>query len=252
MTSTRLALGTASLHHLARRLEREALILAARDAGISHFDTSPLYGFGIAERALGVLSRDADNTTIATKVGLYPPGGTEQGRVAVWGRKALGKLIPELSKPLVDLSVKAARRSLDASLRRLGRERVDLLLLHEPEHLLFPSDEWRHWLDTERDRIGAIGVAGEAAKVLPWVLSGAMQAQVVQTRDSADRQEAEPIRRAGRSPQFTYGHLARRPKAQARDVGDILRQAIARHPETVLVVSTRRLARIHELSAACA
>src|ERR1019366_4049569 len=46
---------------------------------------------------------------------------------AVLARKILGKLYPSLSRVRVDLSVKRAETSLSASLKRLGRERLDIL-----------------------------------------------------------------------------------------------------------------------------
>jgi aryl-alcohol dehydrogenase-like predicted oxidoreductase len=68
------------------------------DRGIAFFDTAPTYGNGASETLLGrVLRTRRDAVTIATKVG-----------------------------PRDD-----PRTSLDASLRRLGTEYVDLLQLHE-------------------------------------------------------------------------------------------------------------------------
>ncbi|MBC8027722.1 MAG: aldo/keto reductase, partial [Steroidobacteraceae bacterium] len=68
---SRLAFGTASLHHLASTRRRADLLRTAFDHGITHFDTSPYYGDGIGERALAALGAAG---TVATKVGLYPRG----------------------------------------------------------------------------------------------------------------------------------------------------------------------------------
>ena len=77
LTLSRFSFGTASLHHLGALGKQLRHLRAALEAGFSHFDTAPLYGFGMAERALGRAFGDArsEAVTIATKVGLYPPGG---------------------------------------------------------------------------------------------------------------------------------------------------------------------------------
>ena len=53
LQTSRIGFGTASLHHLYRSRARSALLTAALDSGISHFDTAPMYGEGMAERELG-------------------------------------------------------------------------------------------------------------------------------------------------------------------------------------------------------
>jgi len=245
LRGSRISFGTAALHHLHSAADRQRLILAAADAGITHFDTSPYYGFGIAESALAVLASRASTISVATKVGLYPPGGSDPSTLGVWSRKAAGHIFSRLSRPLVDFHVARARASLSGSLRRLSRERVDVLFLHEPHRELVETDEWMRWIEAEKDRIGAIGVAGEADRVLPFVKARSPLATVVQTRDSLIRQQAEPLRAAGRSPDITYGHLAR-PDAAGR-ITEILEQTIERWPDTIILVSTRRVARIREL-----
>jgi aryl-alcohol dehydrogenase-like predicted oxidoreductase len=242
LTSARIALGTGSLHHLRTPIERERLILTALDLGITHFDTSPYYGFGLAERALAVLSGSAPQTSIATKVGLYPPGGAEQPSAAVLARKVLGRFAPSLSRPIVDWSVARARGSLEESLRRLRRERVALLLLHEPNLELLATEEWQRWIESERDRIGTVGLSGEAMQLLPFVVQRHAFSRLIQTRDSLAGQEAAPLRSAGARPQLTFGHLAR---VEARaDAQALLGRTVAQYLDTVLLLSTRRAERI--------
>jgi aryl-alcohol dehydrogenase-like predicted oxidoreductase len=78
--------------------ERLGAIRRAVDGGITYFDTAPTYGGGESERLLGrALAPQRDRVAIATKVG-----------------------------PRDD-----PRVSLEASLRRLGTEYVDLVQLHE-------------------------------------------------------------------------------------------------------------------------
>jgi exodeoxyribonuclease-3 len=46
---SRLSFGTASLHHLITSRARQQLLYSVLNSGISHFDTSPYYGFGLAD-----------------------------------------------------------------------------------------------------------------------------------------------------------------------------------------------------------
>src|SRR5258708_7836414 len=71
---SRLGLGTAPLGGLFERVPEEdahAAIKQAVDAGVSFFDTAPLYGYGLSESRLGaVLSGlPRDRFVVATKVG---------------------------------------------------------------------------------------------------------------------------------------------------------------------------------------
>ena len=82
-----LGLGTAAIGGLYTPVtpdEAAAVVLAALDAGITYFDTAPLYGLGESERRLGraLVGVDRSGLTISTKVGrLIEPssagGGTD-------------------------------------------------------------------------------------------------------------------------------------------------------------------------------
>ena len=86
-------------------------IHAAYAAGIALFDTAPAYGAGHAERLLGQALRDRPEALIATKFG-----------VAI--NEKCKELLGNHTDP-ADLG-----SAIDASLSRLGRDRIDLLLLH--------------------------------------------------------------------------------------------------------------------------
>lgn len=249
---SRIAFGTASLHHLFGVAGRQALLRAAADAGITHFDTSPYYGYGLAEADLGRFIRGRRAAvTLTTKVGLYPWGFANTHASGVWSRKALGKLMPRWSLPVVDWQVARARASLIASLRRLGTDYVDFLLLHEPEPDLIPRDEWLAWLEAERTagRVRAWGVAGTAARVWPWVQARHPLAQVVQTQDSLDRRQAYFLMASGRDLQFTYGYLsAGRSGSGGLSPEEVLRQALDRNRTGAVLVSTRRVERLRRLA----
>ena len=103
-TRSRLGFGTSRLFNVASPQLRQRLLASAYDHGMTHFDTAPLCGFGVAERELkSVLARRPD-ATVATKVGLYPPGGGDQHDFSVFFRKVavtlLASSVPWLASAL--------------------------------------------------------------------------------------------------------------------------------------------------------
>ncbi|MBM4317876.1 MAG: hypothetical protein FJ116_10405 [Deltaproteobacteria bacterium] len=102
---SRIGFGTGSLHHLTSQKTRIRLLHSAMDYGIVHFDSAPYYGHGLAELTLGsAVSHLRNRITITTKVGLYPSVycSTSPGLTII---KAVGKVIPHLSRPLVEWSI---------------------------------------------------------------------------------------------------------------------------------------------------
>lgn len=120
---TELALGTAPLASFFWGNTHEAGVataLAAIDAGVGWFDTAPLYGLGESEQRLGeaLAARPTADVVVATKAGRTLVGEGD-GRDAVF-----------------DFSRDATLRQVDASLTRLGRDRVDVVHVHDPEEHL--------------------------------------------------------------------------------------------------------------------
>ena len=87
--------------------ERERAVARALELGINYFDTAPAYGDGQSERHLGQVLR-------ALKPDVY-----------------VGTKFRLQAAELSDIRG-AVTRSLEASLSRLGLERVDLLQFHNP------------------------------------------------------------------------------------------------------------------------
>jgi len=108
--------------------QAEAAVAAAWDAGIRYFDTAPLYGHGLSEQRLGraLQDRPRSDYVLSTKVGrlLRPPGHDVAPSVFV----DAGAL-----EPSFDFSRDGILRSLDASLERLGADRIDVVLVHDPD-----------------------------------------------------------------------------------------------------------------------
>jgi D-threo-aldose 1-dehydrogenase len=145
---TRLGLGGAQLGNLYREMSEEgaaATVDAAWEAGIRHFDTAPHYGLGLSERRLGALLRDRPRAefVLSTKVGrlLVPdPAGVNRD-------DEQGFAVPASSRRVWDFSADGVRRSLEASLERLGLDRVDLVYLHDPEN---------HWAQALSEALPAL------------------------------------------------------------------------------------------------
>ncbi|MEV6813842.1 aldo/keto reductase [Micromonospora sp. NPDC051296] len=159
---SRLGFGAAGIGNLYRSVDDEAAhgaLDAAWEAGIRYYDTAPHYGLGLSERRLGVAlaGRPRDEYTISTKVGrvLVPSPGTAHLR-----DDAGGFDVPADHARRWDFSADGVRRSLESSLDRLGLDRIDVVLLHDPD------DHWRQAVDEAypalhelRDQgvVGAIG-----------------------------------------------------------------------------------------------
>ncbi|MFE0375594.1 aldo/keto reductase [Streptomyces inhibens] len=116
--------------------EAAAAVESAWGAGIRYFDTAPHYGLGLSEHRLGAVLRTKprDTYTVSTKVGrlLVPSEGG--GREGDFGDDlAHGFAVPATHCRRWDFSADGVRRSLEESLTRLGLDRVDLVLLHDPD-----------------------------------------------------------------------------------------------------------------------
>lgn len=249
---SRLALGTASLHHLFNSAQRQRLLAAGASAGITHFDTSPYYGYGLAECALGVfLLGQRRAFSLATKVGLYAYGTTDTHAPFVWARKALGKVVPEVALPVVNWQVDRAQASLHHSLKRLKTDYIDLLFLHEPDEKLIKTDEFMRWIESEHTRgtVLSWGLAGVAHRISPWVGKAHPLARVVQTQDSLDKRQADFMFGFGRELQFTYGYLSSQRTPDRTNTPEvILSKALKRNTKGSVIVSTRSVDRIAQLA----
>jgi D-threo-aldose 1-dehydrogenase len=112
----RLGLGCAPLAGLYSPVSEEdarATVDRAWELGVRVFDTAPKYGSGLSERRVGAALRDRprDAFSVSTKVGRLLRAG----------------------EAVFDFSYDGVLRSLDESLERLGLDRVDVVLVHDPD-----------------------------------------------------------------------------------------------------------------------
>lgn len=136
----RLGVGTAQLGNLGHPVsdaDAAGVIETAWAAGLRYFDTAPHYGLGLAERRLGqaLAGRPRDEYLLSTKVGrlIVPnpdPRGSDTGN---------GFEVPDDFTSQRDYTADGVRRSLAESLTRLGIERIDIALIHDPDE---PDDRF--------------------------------------------------------------------------------------------------------------
>lgn len=120
--------GASALGGLFAEVDEEtarATVDCAWELGIRSFDTAPLYGSGLSERRLGdaLRERPRDQFVLSTKVGRLLRSGVPDS--AFVGAPPLAAVF--------DYSRDGVLRSLEESLERLGLDRVDLALVHDPE-----------------------------------------------------------------------------------------------------------------------
>ena len=160
------------------------VIHAALDAGITLIDTAPSYGWGRAEEVLGRAIRGRrEQAVIATKCGIW----WADARGSFNGQK-------EGRDTYICLQAETVRLEVEASLKRLKVDAIDLLQVHKPaiEPQLTPIEETMGCLmDLKREgKVRAIGVSNVSMD----------QLDTYQTYGDLDTQ------------QFHYNMLNRRPE----------------------------------------
>jgi aryl-alcohol dehydrogenase-like predicted oxidoreductase len=137
--------------------DKAGLVNAALDAGINFFDTAPAYGEdGFGERILADLLGRRDDVVITTKCGydINAPRMAQQ------------------SERPQDWSGAGVRRQVEDSLRRLGRDHIDLLQLHNVRIDPVRDDALWEELAKLRDegKVRELGVA--LGPAIGWVQEG--------------------------------------------------------------------------------
>jgi D-threo-aldose 1-dehydrogenase len=147
-------------------------LAAAWDAGIRAFDTAPYYGVGLSEQRTGsfLAGRPRDEYVVSTKVGrlLVPSAGPVEGVNSFYGTPVLSQVR--------DYSRDGALRSVSDSLARMGLDRLDIVLIHDPDdHLEEALDGAYQALAELRSQgvISAVGAGMNSAEALAWLVERA-------------------------------------------------------------------------------
>jgi D-threo-aldose 1-dehydrogenase len=113
----------------------------AWDLGIRYFDTAPLYGYGLSEQRMGRALRDRprDSFVLSTKVGRLVrstdriPADADIDRQIFDGREDAFYVGTGPVRMVFDYSADGVARSIEESLERLGLDRIDIALIHDPD-----------------------------------------------------------------------------------------------------------------------
>lgn len=169
---TELGFGAAAIGNLYRVTDDETAheaVTAAWDGGVRYFDTAPHYGLGLSERRLGAAlrGRPRHEYVVSTKVGRLLVGNPSPSGSDL---AAGGFAVPDALMRQRDYSRDGVRRSLDASLARLGLDHVDLVYIHDAEdHMEQALREAVPALISLRDQ-GVIGAIGAGMNVVQPLL----------------------------------------------------------------------------------
>lgn len=138
--------GTWDVSQIGAANEKRAIAAfeAALESGITLYDLADVYAFGACETMFGKCLKAVpgarERICIATKGGILLP--------------------PDGSDTRYDLSGDYLRGAIDASLRRIGVEKIDIYYLHRPDPLAHPQDTAAA-LDeaVSSGKVGAVGVS---------------------------------------------------------------------------------------------
>jgi aryl-alcohol dehydrogenase-like predicted oxidoreductase len=155
----------------------QAVVDAALDAGVTHFDTADLYGGGKSEEFLGqALGSRRAEVVVATKFGMLPPPDELTGGHPDW-----------------------VARAVEDSLRRLGTDYIDLYWLHQPD----PATP-------VGDTLAALDRLIDAGKVRELGCSNFSAAQLDEAATAAAERDVRPFV----TVQNEYSLLHREPEAE--------------------------------------
>ncbi len=184
----------------------QAKVEAALAAGINFFDTADIYGpdndepFGASEALLGRVF--AASPGLRDKIVLASKGGIRMG-------------VP------YDSSMEYLREAVEASLTRLGVERIDLWQVHRPDMLAHPA-EVASTLDAliAEGKIGAVGVSNHTP-AQTGALARHLKAPLVSTQPEFSVLATDPLFDGtfDRAMKHDYSVIAWSPLGQGR-IGD--------------------------------
>jgi D-threo-aldose 1-dehydrogenase len=202
------------------RADALALLDAAFEAGITHFDVARSYGSGEAEGLLGeFISTRRDQVTVATKFGILPMTGGSSTKMLRKVARQVMKLSPGIRDAIGRqgsrmvargaFSPEDARSSLETSLIALRTERIDVLLLHGGT-LEDCTPELQAYLEQARQegKIDRIGVGSGAEDAAAIASAKPAFADVLQFEHSALRPNIDRIPAESPATVITFGALS--------------------------------------------
>lgn len=134
----------------------QAAVEAALEIGVTLFDHADIYTFGKAESVFGALFRRQPSL---------------RERIVLQSKCGIRFADAEGGKRY-DLSGEYIVSAVEASLRRLGTERLDVLLLHRPDPLMAPDEVAEAFLRLRTaGKVSHLGVSNMHAGQMAWLAS---------------------------------------------------------------------------------
>ncbi|MGD9671788.1 MAG: aldo/keto reductase [Hyphomicrobiaceae bacterium] len=142
------AMGISGTYGPSTEAETMRLFARAVDLGVNHFDTGDIYGMGLSEELIGrFLKQSRARIVVATKAGI--------------------RFLPATGERRIDNSAAYLRSALEKSLKRLGRDHVEMFYLgrRDPHR---PIEEVMETLvELKREgKIGGIGLSEVSPETL--------------------------------------------------------------------------------------
>ncbi|MGB7933018.1 MAG: aldo/keto reductase [Gammaproteobacteria bacterium] len=234
------------------KAESIAMVHKALDEGVNFFDTSDHYSLGLSEQWLGTtLKGRRQDVVLATKAGTrYTLLGNLASRIRPALRSFSNHLRPlkvffhrgRAAQKRQDFSPAYLTRAVEASLKRMNTDYLDLFQLHKPSASVLHSGDW---LDTPerlqtQGKIRSYGIS--CATVSDAMLCLDMRGIVsVQVGMSLLDMEAIPIF-LEQAQQRSLSIIVRNPRAQGHltsELSDIMAETYAKNNAEV-VDKTRR------------
>ena len=223
-----LGFGCVQLTAQPRQSEAVAILERAFSLGITHFDVARAYGFGRAEGILAQFLRGRrSRVTVATKFGFQMPSGLAgDPRLIAAAKRLLGPFPALLRRAqrrgsaMVKagaFSPEAAIQSLEASLRALQTDYIDILLLHEATLADAASEALLDALQKQvtRGTVRHLGIASAFPKLEADASRLAAALETVQFDDNAQSRNLAKL--ANREQRLLITHSIFKPAALLRD-----------------------------------
>jgi D-threo-aldose 1-dehydrogenase len=177
----RIGVGTAPLGNMLAPISDEAagaVLQEAVDRGLRYFDTAPLYGHGLAEQRVGraVATVERSDVIVSTKVGRLLRADAPRDESQYYKGEPFYKDTPPVG-PIWDFSYDGVMTSVEESLGRLGLDRVDVLLLHDPD------DHYEQASTTGYEALDALRSEGSVSAIGAGMNQSEMLAELVERCD---------------------------------------------------------------------
>jgi D-threo-aldose 1-dehydrogenase len=215
---SQIGLGTGPLGGLYVESQREQamqVLEAAWQSGIRYFDTSPFYGYGLAERRVGdfLQGKNSEDWTLSTKVGrlLKPSSGSSPDIAAFVNALKFGTEF--------DYTYDGIMRSIEDSYARLGLTKIDVAYVHDIGRFAHSAEMNEHYMgQLENDGFRALDELRSSGAIKAW---GIGVNEVAVCHDIMARADLDCILLAGRYTLLDRSGAELVAECGARDVAII-------------------------------